>query len=56
MVDEEVKNGQYATRSEFFRYLLRDWMERRALSELEKSREEIKTGKGKLLKSLKDLR
>lgn len=55
-VDDIVSAGQFASRSEFFRHLIRDWMESRALKELIASREEIKAGKGKLLKSLKDLR
>lgn len=56
IVDEEVKTGQYASKSEFFRSLLRSWMETRLAKELDESRKELKTGKGKLLKSLADLR
>lgn len=55
-VDIAVKNGQYATRSEFFRYLLRVWKEEQTLKELKNSQKEIASGKGKTLKSLKDLR
>lgn len=55
MVDEAVVEGRYATKSEFFRDLLRTWWEGRLLSGLEKSRQELKEGKGRLLKSLKDL-
>jgi Arc/MetJ-type ribon-helix-helix transcriptional regulator len=55
-VDKEIKKGAYATRSEFFRYLLRLWFEGKMLKELESSREELQDNKGKLLKSLKDLR
>lgn len=55
-VDKAVKTGNYATRSEFFRYLLRLWKEEEALKELRKSQKEIAEGKGKVLKSLKDLR
>jgi Arc/MetJ-type ribon-helix-helix transcriptional regulator len=56
VVEDAVENGQYASKSEFFRDLLRAWMEGRLLNSLNKSREEMKSGKGKLLKSLSDLR
>ncbi len=55
-VDEIVKEGNYATRSEFFRDLLRMWMEGRILKELAQSRRELSAGRGRGLKSLKDLR
>jgi Arc/MetJ-type ribon-helix-helix transcriptional regulator len=55
-VEEAVSSGQYASKSEFFRSLLRLWLEGKLLRELEESRVEFKVGKGKLLKSLKDLR
>jgi len=55
-VDKEIKKGAYATRSEFFRYLLRLWLEGKMLKELKNSQTEIQSGKGKLLKTLKDLR
>ena len=56
IVEKEVKRGNYASKSEFFRYLIRQWMENRLGSELELSRKEMKEGKGRLLKSLEDLR
>lgn len=56
VVDQELALGHYASKSEFFRSLLRSWMEDRAYKELEESRKELKTGKGKVLKSLSDLR
>ncbi|MBU2564550.1 ribbon-helix-helix domain-containing protein [Patescibacteria group bacterium] len=55
VVEKNVKTGEYATKSEFFRSLLRDWMERKLLKEIEESRREIVLGKGKVLKSFKDL-
>lgn len=55
-VKKAVKEGDYISTSEFFRDLLRDWQEGKLLSELNESREEIKAGKGKTLKSLKELR
>ena len=54
-VKNAVKTGNYASISEFFRHLLREWQEGKLLSELNKSRAEIASGKGKILKSLKDL-
>ena len=56
IVDKEIKSGKFATRSEFIRHLLRLWTENKLYSELEESRNEISQGRGKLLKSLKDLR
>lgn len=54
-VEETVSSGRYASKSEFFRSLLRMWMENRLVEEVKESRNELKMGKGKLLKSLKDL-
>lgn len=56
VVEKEVSTGKYSSKSEFFRSLLRLWMEGKLLSELEESRNEISQSRGKLLKSLKDLR
>ncbi len=56
VVEKELARGQYASKSEFFRNLLRLWMEGRLARELEESRKELKAGKGKLLHSLSDLR
>ena len=55
-VEKAIAKGRYASKSEFFRELLRLWMEGKLANKLEKSREDIKSGKGKLLKSLSDLR
>ncbi len=55
-VEENVKKGNFSTKSEFFRMLIRLWMEGRLVEELEGSRNELRRGRGKLLKSLKDLR
>lgn len=56
VVKSAVKAGSYASTSEFFRHLLREWQENRLLSELNQSRQEIASGNGKVLKSLKALR
>jgi len=55
-VRSAVKTGDYISTSEFFRDLLRDWQTNNLLNELNESRKEIKVGKGKILKSLKDLK
>lgn len=57
VVKQEVKKGKYASVSEFFRSLLRDYEEEsKLLAELEKSRREFEAGKGKVLHSFRDLR
>lgn len=56
MVREEVRDGGYASVSEFVRELLREWYRGRALRDIRISQKEFGQGKGKLLKSLKDLR
>lgn len=57
LVRREVKKGKYASISEFFRYLLREYeKEGKLLAELEESQKEFNAGKGKVLRSLKDLR
>lgn len=55
-IEKELKKGRFATKSEFFRMLTRLWLENQLLGELEESRKELCAGKGKLLRSLKDLR
>ncbi len=55
-VKKEVRTGNYATTSEFFRELIRNWEEQKLLTSLKESQSEIKQGKGKVLKSLKNLR
>jgi len=55
-VRQEVKDGGYATTSEFFRHLLRLWNTRQLAQDLEKRREEFDAGKGRKLRSLADLR
>ncbi len=55
-VEENMKESHFATKSEFFRALLRAWLEGKLAMELEESRKELRADKGKLLKSLKALR
>jgi len=55
-VNKEIKKGNYASKSEFFRALLRDWQAGQLLLDVNKSRNEIKSGRGNVLISLKDLK
>jgi len=55
-VEKIVRAEKYATKSEFFRDLLRMRLEGKILRELADSRRELASGKGKILKSLKSLR
>lgn len=55
LINKEVSTGKYASKSEFFRSLFRDWAEIKLARELKESRKEMKAGKGKLLRSLADL-
>ena len=55
-VRKAAKDNEYASISEFIRDLVRDFDERQLLAELRKSQDEVKRGKGKTLRSLRDLR
>lgn len=55
-VKDEVKTGNYGSTSEFFRRLVREWQEQQLYEHVKASQREIAAGKGKLLRSLKDLR
>lgn len=55
-VDRAVKSGQYASKSEFFRDLMRLWKEQQLLDEIMESEKEFAEGKGRVLKSLRDLK
>ena len=56
VVEENVESGRYASKSEFFRSILRMWMEIQLAKDVEESRKELAEGKGRVLRSLKDLR
>lgn len=56
IIDENVKTGRFASKSEFLRHLIREWQDRKLLAELEQSRMEFVGRKAKVLKSLRDLR
>ena len=55
-VERIIKKGKYSTKSEFLRELIRERIaEEKLLARIEKSRTEIRAGKGKVLHSLSDL-
>jgi len=56
VIKKEVKAEGYASVSEFFRYLIREWNTNKLAEDLKKDRLKFEAGKGKVLKSLKDLR
>lgn len=51
-----VKEAGFASLGEFFHHLLRLWNTYKLARIIKKSRKEFEAGKGKILKSLKDLR
>jgi len=56
-LDSMVKKGRYSTKSEFVRDLIRQRIEEEELwVSVQKSEAEFKAGKGRILRSLKDLR
>ena len=54
-VKQEVKKGEFASVSEFFRHLVRLWNTHKLSNELLNDRANFEYGKGKILKSLEDL-
>jgi len=56
LIEKELNKGRFASKSEFFRNLVRLWLEGKLVDDLAESRQELKAGKGKILKSLSDLR
>lgn len=56
-LEQLVKDGQYASKSEFLRHLIRERLEEEdILAQVKKSQREFRSEKGKVLRSLKDLR
>ena len=54
-VEQAVKEGNYASVSEFFRDAVRTWSEERLYRSVLQSEKEFAEGKGKKLRSLRDL-
>ena len=55
-IGREMKAGRFASKSEFFRHLVRLWNSRELATELQERRSDFEAGKGKKLRSLRDLR
>jgi len=55
-VNKAVKKGKFASKSEYFRYLIRQRYEDEAVKEVLTSHRQMKKGNKILLKSFKDLR
>ena len=56
-LEKAIKKGKYSSKSEFLRELIRERIEEEdLLKSVEISQREIAQGKGKILRSLKDLR
>ncbi|MBU0619756.1 MAG: ribbon-helix-helix domain-containing protein [Patescibacteria group bacterium] len=55
-IKKEVREGGFASTSEFFRHLIRLWNTNKLANELKADRKMFEAGKGKILNSLKDLR
>ena len=57
MVEQLTKKGKYASKSEFLRELIREKIEEEdILTQVKASEAEFRAGKGKVLRSLADLR
>jgi len=55
-VEKEVKAGNYASKSDFFRHVMRWWNTNKLAEELKEEREKFEQGDFKVLRSLRDLR
>ncbi len=56
IVKKEVKDGKFASTSEFFRHLIRLWNDKKLEHDIKQSERDFSRGRFKVLKSLKDLR
>ncbi|HLD21111.1 MAG TPA: ribbon-helix-helix domain-containing protein [Patescibacteria group bacterium] len=54
-VERGIKNLHFASKSEFFRHLVREWLAGNLALELQASRNEYATGKAKKLVRVKDI-
>jgi putative addiction module CopG family antidote len=54
-IEKEVESGNFASKSEFVRYLIRLWKEEKLVREIKQAEKEIKAGLVKKFKSMKDL-
>ncbi|MDD5318478.1 MAG: ribbon-helix-helix domain-containing protein [Candidatus Pacebacteria bacterium] len=55
-IKQEARDGGFASTSEFIRHVIRSWNTLRLAEQLKKDTKLFEQGKGKVLRSLKDLR
>lgn len=55
-VEKVMRKGRYSTKSEFVRELLRSHLGDELVRQVKEGEKEIRAGKGKVLRSLRDLR
>jgi Arc/MetJ-type ribon-helix-helix transcriptional regulator len=55
-VEREVKEGKFASKSEFFRHILRVWKKEQGYRRIQEAERDVAAGRVKILKSFKDLR
>ena len=55
-VNMEIKKGNFASKSEFFRHLLRMWNTQKLAEELKREQREFRKGNYEVLHSLKNLK
>lgn len=54
-IELAVKEGNYASKSEFFRDAIRAWKKQQILDSVEQAKQDILSGKGKTYKSYKEM-
>ena len=54
-IDTEVETLHFSSRSEFIRNLVREWQNKKVVSDILKSQKEVDTGDYQVLNSLADL-
>jgi putative addiction module CopG family antidote len=55
-IEKEVKTGNFASKSEFIRSLIRLWQEEKLAKDIAASERDISAGRVREIKSLKELR
>jgi putative addiction module CopG family antidote len=55
-IEKEVKTGNFASKSEFIRCLIRLWQEEKLAKEIAEAERDIAAGRVREIKSLKELR
>ena len=54
-IKREVRAGGFASTSEFFRHIWREWRAQKLARELQADRRQFELGRGRALRSLRDL-